>query len=421
MKYENTYVWLENVCARIRNQELGKLFRSCFLSTLTTTVREKEDGTTYVLTGDIPAMWLRDSSSQVNPYVRLCAVDADMKTMVRGVLARQFFYIGIDPYANAFNEAPNGHGHKDITERNDWVWERKFEIDSLCYPLWLSEKYYAATGDVTLFDARFRQTVQTILDVFETEQHHAEKSAYTFMREGHVCDTLENNGRGGACRPCGLVWSAFRPSDDKNHFAYLIPSNMFIVSVMRFLIRVFTEIAPDPVLEKRCKRLKTDVEKGLRECATTETEEGCIYVYEADGLGNCFIADDANMPSLLSIPYFTGNTNDPVYASTRKYLLSSKNRYYYEGKYARGIGSPHTPENYIWHLGLIVQGLTAESPEEKTDILRMLMATHSGTYHMHEGFHKDNPTQYTREWFGWADSLFAKFVMDNFDLFKDME
>ena len=180
MKYQKTYQWLEEKCSQIKDLNLRKLFKNCFLSTLTTTVKEKEDSSVYVFTGDIPAMWLRDSSSQINPYVRLCKIDPDMAKTVKGVIKRQFFYIGIDPYANAFNEAPNGNGHKDITLRNDWVWERKFEIDSLCYPVWLTEKYFEQTGDRGIFDESFVKTIKIILDVFETEQNHDLKSGYYF-------------------------------------------------------------------------------------------------------------------------------------------------------------------------------------------------------------------------------------------------
>lgn len=422
MKYKKTYEWLDFFCAELKSKELATLFRNCFLSTLTTTVREKEDGSTYVFTGDIPAMWLRDSSAQVNTYIGLCGVDDDMSQMIRGVIKRQFFYISIDPYANAFNEEKNGHGHKDLTLNNDWVWERKFEIDSLCYPLWLTDKYFSITGDTTIFDQEFCKTVEIILTVFETEQKHFKKSNYTFIRENSACDSLENNGRGSNCKENGLVWSAFRPSDDKNTYGYLIPSNMFIVVVMRFLIHVFTEIIPNNVMAERCIQLKSDIEQGLSECAYVETNNGRIFAYETDGYGNHFIADDANVPSLLSLPYLGYcKADDPIYSNTRNYLISKANRYFYKGLFAEGIGSPHTPENYIWPLGLIIQGLTSVSEEEKVSLLRMLINTHAGTYHMHESFHKDDPTKFTRSWFGWADSLFAEFVMSNFELFKNIE
>ena len=146
------------------------------------------------------------------------------------------------------------------------------------------------------------------------------------------------------------------------------------------------------------------------------------FAYETDGYGNHFIADDANVPSLLSLPYLGYcKADDPIYSNTRNYLISKANRYFYKGLFAEGIGSPHTPENYIWPLGLIIQGLTSVSEEEKVSLLRMLINTHAGTYHMHESFHKDDPTKFTRSWFGWADSLFAEFVMSNFELFKNIE
>lgn len=421
MKYAKLYGWLDEKCAAIEDAELAKLFRSCFLSTLTTTVKEQRDGSVYVSTGDIPAMWLRDSSAQVEVYARLCGIDEDVRALIRGVLRRQFFYIGIDPYANAFNEEANGRGHKDITLRNDWVWERKFEIDSLCYPMRLAEKYYEYSGDASVFDESFRETARTVLRVFETEQDHAARSDYSFLREGEYSqDSLENGGKGGYCKQNGLVWSAFRPSDDRNRYGYLIPANMFIVSVMRFLRRVFTEIVAEPELAARCAALAESVERGLAACAAVpDGDGGMLYAYETDGAGNAFVADDANLPSLLSVPYFGyGSTGDAVYRNTRRHILSRKNRYYYEGAFAKGVGSPHTPENHIWPLALLAQGLTAESDGEKLEILGMLATTHNGTYHMHESFDKDDPSRFTRAWFGWADSLFAEYFLQNFELFR---
>lgn len=423
MKYQQTYKWLEEKCNLIVDEKLRKLFKNCFLSTLTTTVKEEEDGSVYVFTGDIPAMWLRDSSSQINPYVRLCKIDPDMAKTVKGVIKRQFFYIGIDPYANAFNETPNGKGHKDITLRNDWVWERKFEIDSLCYPVWLTEKYFEQTGDRGIFDESFVKTIKIILDVFETEQNHDRKSGYYFLREGmYSGDTLDRDGKGCKCKVNGLVWSAFRPSDDKCKYGYLIPSNMFIVVITNFLINVFEKIIPDAQLLERCRALRDSVKRGLDECAVFTDENGVRrYAYETDGFGNAYFVDDANMPSLLSLPYLGYcDADSPIYKDTRNFLLSESNRYFYAGKYARGIGSPHTPENYIWHLGLIIQGLTSSDDDEKIEVLKMLNDTHGGTFYMHEGFDKDDPSKYTREWFGWANSLFAEFFMDNFDLFKNI-
>jgi len=423
MKYQKTYDWLEEQSKKIKDEGMRRLFKNCFLSTLTTTVKPKDDGSVYVFTGDIPAMWLRDSSSQINPYVRLCNIDPDMAATVKGVIKRQFFYIGIDPYANAFNEEPNGHGHKDITKRNAWVWERKFEIDSLCYPVWLAKKYYEQTSDTEIFDDLFVNTMKTILNVFETEQDHDKNSDYYFLREGmYSQDTLDRNGKGALCKVNGLVWSAFRPSDDKCKYGYLIPSNMFIVVISDFLIKVFEKIRPEPFLCASFKRLRDSVAGGLEECAVFTDEKGVRkYAYETDGFGNAYFVDDANMPSLLSLPYLGYcDANSEIYKETRKFLLSESNKFYYKGKYACGIGSPHTPENYIWHLGLIIQGLTSLDDNEKIEILKMLDATHGGTFYMHEGFDKDDPSKYTREWFGWANSLFAEFYMDNFELFKDI-
>lgn len=419
MKYADTYAMLEKMCSKIADDGLRRLFSNCFLSTLTTTVKEEEDGSCYVFTGDIPAMWLRDSSAQLIPYVRMCKTDGDMRDMLRRVIKRQFTYINIDPYANAFNEFPDGSGHRDDVSQNSWVWERKFELDSLCFPIWLCRKYYETTSDESIFDGEFVKTTDIIYGVFRTEQDHFAKSEYTFRRTGmYSFDTLDNDGRGGDCLRNGLVWSAFRPSDDKNEFAYNIPENMFVAATAEFLCDVFRHNLRDAKRAEMWKNLSVEIKCGLNECAFIDVNGAKIYAYETDGLGRYCAVDDANMPSLLSLPYLECcSFDDEIYRATRSHLLSLQNRYYYKGKYACGIGSPHTPDEHIWPLGLIIQGLTSTDDDEKLNILQMLGTTHAGTYLMHESFHKDNPEVYTREWFGWANSMFAEYFMQNFDLF----
>ena len=214
-----------------------------FANTLETTLKVMEDGTVYVITGDIPAMWLRDSTAQIRPYLFLGEKDEKIKDLIAGLVKRQFFYICLDPYANAFNEGPTGAcWEKDDPDQSPWVWERKFEIDSLCYPVQLAWLLWKNTGCTAQFDENFRKGVWKILDVFQTEQNHEEKSSYVFIRKGsYYSDTLSREGKGALVRPdIGLIWSGFRPSDDACTYGYLIPSNMFAVVVLGYL----EEIAP---------------------------------------------------------------------------------------------------------------------------------------------------------------------------------
>ncbi|MBO0441411.1 glycoside hydrolase family 125 protein [Candidatus Enterococcus ikei] len=394
-------------------------FNAAFANTLTTTVKRQADGTTFLLTGDIPAMWLRDSTAQVRPYLVIAKEDEELRDMICGLVQRQFFYITLDPYANAFNETPNSAGHQtDHTAMSPWIWERKYEIDSLCYPIQLAYLLFKNTGSTQQFDENFVEGVKKILTVFTTEQEH-QNSPYTFERETtRLEDTLTNNGRGSEVGKTGMTWSGFRPSDDACRYGYLVPSNMFAVVVLGYIEEIFTEVLSDSEVVKQANSLKNEINAGIKKYGKTDNQQGItIYAYEVDGLGNSSIMDDSNIPNLLSAPYLGYTTvDDSTYQATRKTILSKENPYFYEGKYARGIGSSHTPENYIWPIALAMEGMTTKDKAEKARILDSLVANDGGTHLMHEGFDVDNPENYTREWFSWANMMFCELVMDYFDI-----
>lgn len=388
--------------------KLAALYRNCYPNTIASAIQQLPDGSLFVLTGDIPAMWLRDSSAQVNHYIPLVS-DPEVASIVRRVIEKQFQYILTDPYANAFNSEANGQGHTDDRPLNmPWVYERKYEIDSLCYPLRLCYRYWKATGDNTVIKA-MPQVMETILKVWRTEQHHFEKSPYRFFRDNcPYQDTIHNDGMGNPVVYTGMTWSGFRPSDDACTYGYLVPSNMFATVVLGYA----AEMLGDHPLTAETLALKEEITEGINKYAiVNHSTWGQVYACEVDGQGNALLMDDANIPSLLSIPYIGyAGTDDPLYRQTRKLLLSADNPYYYEGRCAKGIGSPHTPSRYIWHLALSMQGLTSDDPKEMAQILHMLETCDGNTGYMHEGFFADDPNVYTREWFTWSDSLFCEFV-----------
>ncbi|MGY3724670.1 hypothetical protein SAMN05421767_11314 [Granulicatella balaenopterae] len=392
-------------------------FKKSFANTLETTLKVKEDGTTFLLTGDIPAMWLRDSTAQMKPYLLIAKEDPIIRDLITGLVKRQFDYITIDPYANAFNEEANNHGHQtDHTAMNPWIWERKYEIDSLCYPIQLAYLLYKETGETKQFNSNFHQGVKEILHLWTVEQNH-ENSPYTFVRDTtRKEDTLVRDGLGSPVAMTGMTWSGFRPSDDSCIYHYLIPSNMFAVVVLDYLKELYSTLFTDEAILSCVTRLRDDIEKGIKEHALVQNQAGkTIYAYEVDGLGHYSIMDDSNIPSLLAAPYLGYcDSQDPTYLATRKTLLSKENPYYYEGKFARGIGSSHTYPNYIWPISLAIEGLTTQDKKEKERILDLLVATDAGTHLMHEGFDVDNPENFTREWFSWANMMFCELVMDYF-------
>lgn len=403
--------YLEEKIQLIKEPKIKKIYENCFKCTWETTWNRLDDGKTYVITGDIEAMWLRDSSMQVLPYFSLLE-DEEVRQGMKGLIEKQAEFILIDPYANAFNK--NGdyacYSH-DHTKMGPQIWERKYEIDSLAFPCFLIEKYYELTKDASIFTETVKKAIKLIIHIWNIEKYHLEKSDYLFERDSDLfTETLQNSGRGSNVGYTGMTWSGFRPSDDACTYHYLIPSNMLAVSVLKKM----DNLPIEKELTLEAKKLAEEIEKGIYEYGVIEHPEyGKIFAYETDGLGNYNLMDDANIPSLLSIPWFGFcDKEDEIYKNTRKFVLSKENPYYYEGKEAKGIGSPHTPVNYVWHIALAVQGLTASTQKEKYQMIELLSNTTAQTWHMHESFHPDEPEKFTRSWFAWADSMFCLLVND---------
>ena len=396
--------------------ELMQVFENCYTNTLHKAVQKKEDGTVHVITGDIPAMWLRDSAAQMRPYLFLAKENEEIRELIAGVVRRQFMYICIDEYANAFNELPNGAcWEKDDPDQDPWVWERKFEVDSLCYPVQLAYLLWKNTGCDSQFDENFFKGIEKIFQVFRTEQFHEENSVYRFQRKNaRFRDTLSREGKGALVKSgIGLIWSGFRPSDDACTYGYLIPSNMFVVVIMGYLEEMAREVFRDEQLEQNAGRWKEQVREAVEKEGKIDTEEfGTIYAYEADGYGMYQLMDDANVPSLLAMGYLGYPADKEAAENTRRFILSDANPFYYKGIKAEGVGSAHTPTGYIWHIAMAVQGLTSKSREEKRKILEKMASTTGGKGVMHEGFFCDDDIRYTREWFSWANAMYAELFLD---------
>lgn len=400
---------------KVQYPKLAPMIKQCFLNTIETTVQQLDDGSYFVITGDIPAMWLRDSAAQIRPYIKYANEDENLKQILRSVIEKHAFYIQVDPYSNAFNAAEKvpEHGYQDTTDfESKWIWERKYEVDSLCASLYLAYEYYDLVGDTTIFTPALKGMIEAIEKTFRLEQRH-DQSEYFFKRINcPKIDTLAMDGTGRPVNYTGMTWSGFRPSDDACKFNYLIPSNMMAVVALRYASVLAKAGYQDEALASRCKKLSEEIEDGIEAYGVVDHPKyGKIYAYETDGFGNYNLMDDANSPSLLSIPYIGyREAYDEVYQNTRRFILSKDNPYYYEGTAAKGIGSPHTPKNYIWHISLVMQILTGTNEEERKACLDMIANTHAGTNFMHEGFDVNNPANFTREWFAWANTLFAQMV-----------
>lgn len=403
----------------LTNPKLAWMFENCFPNTLDTTVffvkDENGDDDTFVITGDIPAMWLRDSAAQVWPYVRFATQDPTLQAMIRGVIRRQLRSIILDPYANAFNKgADGGMWQSDFTDMIPEVHERKWEIDSLCYPLRLAYEYWKKTGDASIFDEIWLEAVDKILTTFIEQQRKEGNGPYTFRRNtDRAYDTLSNNGLGTPIRPVGLIASSFRPSDDATTLQFLVPSNFFAVTSLRKAAQILTQINKDSDRAEKCKALADEVEKALKEYAVyNHPVYGEIYAYEVDGFGNRLLMDDANVPSLLAMPYLEDvDVNDPIYQNTRRFVWSESNPYFFRGSAGEGIGGPHVGYRMAWPMSIMMKAFTSTDDNEIRDCLKMLLDTDAGLGFMHESFNVDNPTDFTRPWFAWQNTLFGELII----------
>ena len=409
---------IRDIQSAIKDPETGWLFANCFPNTLDTTVTYTEkDGKpdTFVITGDIHAMWLRDSSAQVWPYLALASKDAKLKRLLAGVIHRQNKCIQIDPYANAFNDGPADSPWKsDLTDMKPELHERKWEVDSLCYPIRLAYGYWKSTGDDSIFDSDWDNAMGLVIQTFRVQQRKNGRGPYKFQRvTGWQTDTVAGGGYGNPIRPVGMICSIFRPSDDATIYPFLVPSNLFAVTSLRQLGEIFLKVRANAKMAREANDLADEVEKAIREYAISEHMNfGKMYAFEVDGYGNSLYMDDANVPSLLSIPYLSGlDPDDQVYRNTRKFLVSPSNPYYYKGTAGEGQGGPHSGTDMIWPLGITMRALTSRDSEEIRFCLKTLKSTHAGTGFMHESFHKDDASNFTRKWFAWANTLFGELIM----------
>ena len=410
---------IDEVTAQLTNPKLAWMFRNCFPNTLDTTVhfREDKDGNpdTFVYTGDIHAMWLRDSGAQVWPYVQFAAQDDHLRRMIAGVINRQFLSITIDPYANAFNDGPTGgHWMTDGTDMNPNDHERKWEIDSQCYPIRLAHEYWKVTGDTSIFGDKWIEGMKAILSTLREQQRKEGHGSYRFTRvTDRQLDTKCCNGMGNPVKPCGLIASSFRPSDDATTFEFLIPSNFFAVTSLRKAAEILETVNQDTLMAGECRALADEVETALKEKAVAyHPKFGNIYAFEVDGFGNSYLMDDANVPSLLALAYLGDVAPDnPVYRNTRRFVLSDSNPYFFKGIAGEGIGGPHIGYDMIWPMSIMMRAFTSTDDNEIRDCIVMLMNTDAGTGFMHESFHKDNPENFTRAWFAWQNTLFGELIL----------
>ena len=401
--------------ARIADPELRRLLEGTLPNTLDTTViaggpDERPD--TFIVTGDIDAMWLRDSTAQVWPYLRSVVDDPGLDRLVRGVIHRQSDQILLDPYANAFLAGGQpSEWAGDETDMRPGIHERKWEPDSLLAFCRLSAGYWNITRSVRPFDHEWRGALELVLRTLRTEQRLDGTSPYRFHRpDGDPTDIVANDGLGAPTRPNGMIHGAFRPSDDASDLPLNVPINLALAAALDAVAPLAAALEePSRVTDARA--LAAEIRAGVARDGTVRDGPDSIWAYEVDGLGGRVLMDDANAPSLLSLPYFGGcDATDPTYIATRRWVLSPANPWMFQGGVGEGVGSPHTGPRRVWPIAVAMRGLTATSTEERLAAIRVLGASHGGTYLAHESFDPDDPSVFTRPWFAWANSVVGELL-----------
>jgi uncharacterized protein len=401
--------------ARIADPGLRRLLEGTLPNTLDTTIvasGSENRPDTFVVTGDIDAMWLRDSTAQVWPYLTSVRDDASLDRLIRGVIHRQSDQVLLDPYANAFllADAPSEWA-TDETEMRPGVHERKWEPDSLLAFIRLSVGYWRASESLRPFDAAWRAALGSALQTLAVEQRLDGASPYRFHRpDGDPTDDVPNDGLGAPSRPNGMVHGAFRPSDDASALPLNVPINLALAAALDGVAPLAAAVGEEG-LGVRAHDLASEIHDGVARDGIVREGDVTMWAYEIDGLGGRVLMDDANTPSLLSLPYFGACADtDPVYVATRRWILSPDNPWWFSGQVGQGVGSPHTGPRRIWPIAIAMRGLTASSDVERLAAVRLLAASHAGTFLAHESFDVDDPSRFTRAWFAWANSLVGELL-----------
>lgn len=412
---------ITRVSKLIADPTLRWMFGNCYPNTLDTTVLSlgevngKPDA--FVITGDIPCLWLRDSAAQLRPYLHLVKRDPALGRLFRGLIGRQARSILIDPYANAFMQDPAAKTNlswalHDDTEMKPGVAERKWEIDSLCYAIRLAYGYWRETGDVTPFDAEWKASARLIVKTFSEQQRKDGLGPYRFRRSAPEPTETLYRGYGLPTRANGMIHSGFRPSDDACLYSQFVPANLFAMTTLRELAALSSAVG-EPALAQDATALAAEVEAALKQFGTMTLPSGeRVWAFEVDGYGNAVFMDDANVPSLSGMAYLgCVDPADPLWQRTVAACWSKDNPWYFEGKALTGIGGPHTGPGQVWPMSIIVRALTSTDPALLRNSLSMLRGSQGGTGFIHEGVDINDPTKFTRDWFAWANGLFGELIV----------
>ncbi|GAB7362246.1 hypothetical protein MBLNU230_g2271t1 [Neophaeotheca triangularis] len=447
---------IQDMNERMVDQDLARIFENAFPNTLDTTVRWHVDGTetekkqrfhgsrhasedawqgpqSFIVTGDINAEWLRDSTNQLAQYQRLAKKDSKIENLILGAINTQAEFVIESPYCNAFQPPPpsklkpSDNGQGDTVHpayEPSRVFECKYEVDSLAHFLKLTNDFHNHTGSTNFLNPRWYTALETLLQVLDEQSRPTfnaktgafEGQTYTFRRRTDAgTETLNLNGQGNPLNHgTGLIRSAFRPSDDATILGFFIPGNAMMAVELQRTANLLSSTTSRTKLAQNLLTRSEKITAGIWEHGVvTHKTHGPVFAFEVDGYGSAILMDDANLPSLLSLPLLGFlPVSDPTYQNTRTLVLSSQtNPYYLTGHSFSGIGGPHIGLQNAWPMSLLVQAMTSTDEAEVSMLLeKVKKASPLGL--IHESVNVQRVAVYTRSWFAWANSVFAQTVLD---------
>ncbi|KAK3701776.1 hypothetical protein LTR37_015296 [Vermiconidia calcicola] len=425
----------------IGDPDLFRLFENTFPNTIDTCIKwrgvaanNSEEELAFIITGDINAMWVRDSANQIAPYKAVLKDKKDdIASIFRGALNLQARYLIQSPYCNAFQPPPesgmnrntNGGRYRVTPSYDDnVVYTCNFELDDWGGFLQLSHDYFNKTQDLDFF-SKFQWThaIQSILSAARAMQQPTYgpdgewiPPAYSFQSYTmSAAGTQGNNGFNSPVNYTGMVRSPFRPSDDSAIYDFGIAANMMLARYLESTSSIMSKLPNAPQgLAKEMIDMAAEVSNGIEQFGIVPGPKGQkIYAYEVDGYGGRNLMDDANIPSLLSAPYLGYlDKYDQTYLRTRAFVLSRSNPWYCSGSVISAIGSPHIRPCAVWPMSKIMQAMTTDDYWEVVGAIKEVLGSTNGLGLIHESVDANDESNWSRQWFTWANGLFGQLIME---------
>ncbi|KAK4086100.1 hypothetical protein PCL_06851 [Purpureocillium lilacinum] len=421
---------IQDIKGRLRDPDLARLFENAFPSTLDTTVKyfDPKSNLAFIVTGDITAQWLRDTGNQFAHLYKLLPLDKDLQALVKAIINTEARYISKYPYCGAFQPPPESGLKPTVNDYalkvrvnppvdNHTVFECKYELDSLAGFLKISRSYYANTKDASFINDNWLAALDQITNVLRNQSQSTWSNDFEFTSyynwtglTGSLSPPVPNGGNGEPKQANGLVACSHRPSDDLCVFNYITSDNAMMAVELGHVSDMLKTLKKEDALSSKLARYSAIIRNAVWQ--NTQTPNG-IFAYETNGFGGQYVMDDANVPSLVSLPYLGFlPRNDSTYIKTKKAMFSRANPYFAIGQGFSGIGGPHADATHPWPMSQISGIYGTDDDDEIKSRLALILENTSGLGLIHESVNIYNASEFTRPWFAWANSYFGEMILD---------